>query len=224
MANPGYVYILYNSAMPTLVKVGQTTRDPSQRAREIGGTGVPGDFAVAYEERVPDCVEAERRVHRALAQHRYNPKREFFKLSLKDAIETVRQIAEDERAQQRQKDAIETARQMAEDERVRRRQKTEPILISQTQPIVARIPARVPPVHPLPLRWGVLSALLGFASVCVGLITVLVIAECILQLSRSHSTGDFVAGVFASIVMLAPCLVIAALLWKGAHALRFRRL
>src|SRR4051812_48808438 len=97
MPNQGYVYILFNSAMPSLVKIGQTTRDPEDRAQEIGGTGVPGRFVVAYRERVPDCVAVERRIHRELAKYRYDPKREFFELSLESAIATMRQIAEEER-------------------------------------------------------------------------------------------------------------------------------
>ena len=93
----GYVYILFHSAMPGLVKIGQTTRDPSDRATEIGGTGVPGRFAVAYRESVPDCRAAERRIHQSLAAYRYDPRREFFQISLEAAIEEVRKIAEDER-------------------------------------------------------------------------------------------------------------------------------
>jgi len=240
MPNPGYVYILFNSAMPHLVKVGQTTRDPSQRAREIGGTGVPVDFAVAYEERVQDCVEVERQVHRALAPYRYNPKREFFRLPLKDAIETVRQVAEAERVRRRQEDAIETALRLEAD-RARLQQRPEPTQRhASTDATRARawLPAADDPphsstasppprdtrvTHPPRLRWRVLSGLLRALSICTGLLTVPVVVVCCQGLSRSRSAGDACVGIVASIVMLAPCLAITWFGWKAAaRALRSR--
>lgn len=33
--NRGYIYVLANSAMPDLVKVGKTTRTPAERAAEL---------------------------------------------------------------------------------------------------------------------------------------------------------------------------------------------
>jgi ABC-type uncharacterized transport system permease subunit len=39
-------------------------------------------------------------------------------------------------------------------------------------------------------------------------------------LSRSPSTEDFIAGIFASVIMLAACVAIMCILWKGARLLR----
>jgi T5orf172 domain len=46
----GYVYILINTSFDGMIKVGRTTRDPQERARELSwATGIPTPFRVAYE-------------------------------------------------------------------------------------------------------------------------------------------------------------------------------
>ncbi|MEN9595630.1 MAG: hypothetical protein RL236_64, partial [Pseudomonadota bacterium] len=65
--NRGYIYVLANSAMPDLVKVGKTTRTPAERAAELSKvTGVPTPFIVVYEQLVDDCTAAEEFVHTML--------------------------------------------------------------------------------------------------------------------------------------------------------------
>ena len=45
---PGWVYVLVNSSMPGIAKVGRTTRAPRDRAAELSGvTGVATPFIVA---------------------------------------------------------------------------------------------------------------------------------------------------------------------------------
>jgi tetratricopeptide (TPR) repeat protein len=81
MNNLGFLYVLANSAMPGLVKVGKTTRTPSERAGELSGvTGIPTPFIVIYEQLFQDCSAAETFVHTYLAQkgHRISDAREFF--------------------------------------------------------------------------------------------------------------------------------------------------
>ena len=81
MNNLGFLYVLANSAMPGLVKVGKTTRTPSERAGELSGvTGVPTPFMVIYEQLFQDCSAAEAFVHAYLAQkgYRVSDAREFF--------------------------------------------------------------------------------------------------------------------------------------------------
>ena len=75
----GYVYILTNEAMPGLVKIGKTTRDPASRALELHQTGVPFPFTVALSVFAPDCHELERAVHADLNDCRVRPDREFFR-------------------------------------------------------------------------------------------------------------------------------------------------
>lgn len=88
----GFVYILLNPAVPGYVKIGKTTQTPEDRAEELSGaTGVPMPFVVAYDAVFADCDRAEEYVH-ALLQARgvqRTPNREFFALSLREAIAIV---------------------------------------------------------------------------------------------------------------------------------------
>lgn len=90
-SKPGWVYILTNEAMPGLVKIGLTTRNPKERAAELSGaSGVPLPFAVAWSRAVSDCAFVETAVHRMLDDRRVNGKRESFRVD----IATARQVIE----------------------------------------------------------------------------------------------------------------------------------
>ncbi len=85
-AIPGWLYVLVNPAMPGLVKVGHTTRNPPMRAIEIGdATGVPCAFHVAWCKAVPNSEHQEGVVHGLLAPQRPSPNREFFFASVEEA-------------------------------------------------------------------------------------------------------------------------------------------
>ncbi len=87
----GKIYILRSPYhKDAIVKIGRTSRISEKRAKEIsGGTGVPSEFEVLYEEDVFDSVLAEKLVHKKLNPERVNPKREFFRLPLKKAVKIV---------------------------------------------------------------------------------------------------------------------------------------
>jgi hypothetical protein len=96
MANPGYIYVLANSSMPDLVKVGKSQRPASERATELSRvTGVPTPFIVVYEQLFADQDGAESFVHAMLSQKglRQTDNREFFRASAKDVIEVILTIA-----------------------------------------------------------------------------------------------------------------------------------
>lgn len=81
----GYLYILVNQYVPTLVKIGYTDRDPHVRAAELSGTtGVPGRWAVKRYWLVENAFQWEQRIFAALNNHRETG--EFFKLSCDIAI------------------------------------------------------------------------------------------------------------------------------------------
>ncbi|MFR9525811.1 MAG: GIY-YIG nuclease family protein [Rikenellaceae bacterium] len=87
--NNGIVYVLTNSAMPGLVKIGMTTRnDIDQRMRELYSTGVPVPFECVYACEVPtcDCAKIESALHKAFDPHRVNKNREFFAIDTKQVI------------------------------------------------------------------------------------------------------------------------------------------
>ena len=86
----GYIYILINPALHRdLLKIGKTTRQPEDRAKEISSTGVPAEYRVAFDIESSDCDFAEIIVHDKLAKYRYTKNREFFKLPLKTAISEI---------------------------------------------------------------------------------------------------------------------------------------
>ena len=90
----GYIYVLVNSSMPELVKVGKTTREPAQRAAELSGvTGVATPFIIAFEQFFYDCDSAEEFIHASLERHglRQTNNREFFRAQPNDVIRVVLQ-------------------------------------------------------------------------------------------------------------------------------------
>ncbi len=92
----GWIYILISPGLQKdLLKIGRTTQSPEGRAKELSSsTGVPAEFHVAYDVYVLDCLKAEKLIHEKLHNHRYVNNKEFFKISLKQAIRTVQEIAD----------------------------------------------------------------------------------------------------------------------------------
>lgn len=92
----GYIYIMYNPALrEKLVKIGKMKRSSKGKSeRTVRHTGVPENFIVAYDLLVDDCDLVEKVVHNELSEYRLNKKREFFRLSLKDASVKVQEVVE----------------------------------------------------------------------------------------------------------------------------------
>lgn len=85
--NYGIVYVLTNSAMPDMVKIGMTTRENvDARMKELFTTSVPVAFECEYACRVDDCAKVEKALHIAFAPYRVHPQREFFKIAPEQAI------------------------------------------------------------------------------------------------------------------------------------------
>ncbi|OGA51668.1 MAG: hypothetical protein A3F74_06440 [Betaproteobacteria bacterium RIFCSPLOWO2_12_FULL_62_58] len=81
----GYLYILVNQYVPSLVKIGYTDRDPHVRATELSGTtGVPGQWVVRHYWLLENAFQWEQRIFLALRKHRETG--EFFKISAETAI------------------------------------------------------------------------------------------------------------------------------------------
>ena len=86
----GYLYLLVNPSMEGLVKIGKTTRNPRERAKELGvATGVPTPFILVFDVYVDDCHRAEEYVHTRLGKNRVSSKREFFQVPTNDAIKVL---------------------------------------------------------------------------------------------------------------------------------------
>jgi tetratricopeptide (TPR) repeat protein len=90
----GYIYVLVNSSMAGLVKVGRTTRLPSERVVELSApTGVPTPFVVAFEQFFSNCDLAEGFIHAELERRglRQAKNREFFRAPANDVIRVILQ-------------------------------------------------------------------------------------------------------------------------------------
>ncbi len=88
----GWIYVLVNSSIPGMVKVGRTVRAPTDRAAELSGvTGVATPFIVAYEQFFSDCYAAERYIHGDLEKRgwRVSTNREFFRGAPSEIIRVV---------------------------------------------------------------------------------------------------------------------------------------
>ena len=88
----GYIYVMVNPSLPNLVKIGKTTREPNERAKELSSaTGVPTPFILVYHKPFKDCHLAELVIHKYLEKEgaRVNDNREFFQISTTQAIDII---------------------------------------------------------------------------------------------------------------------------------------
>lgn len=95
------VYVLTNSAMPNLVKIGMTElQDVNLRLGQLYTTGVPFPFELAFACKVTNAAEVERALHKAFAPNRVNPKREFFSIHVDQAIAILKLLHVDDATQE----------------------------------------------------------------------------------------------------------------------------
>ena len=86
----GWIYIITNNAMPGLVKIGFSRKDPILRASELGGTGLPYPYVVIYDALVEDPQNIERLIHDQFQEKLEN--KEWFKCSGEYAISEIKRI------------------------------------------------------------------------------------------------------------------------------------
>lgn len=93
-SNAGFVYVLINQSFPDMVKIGRTYDSSTERAVKLSrNTAVPTEFTVIYDELVADCVHVERGMHERFAKYRVNDRREFFRITPKEAIVALQELA-----------------------------------------------------------------------------------------------------------------------------------
>ena len=93
----GWIYVLVNSSMPGLAKVGRTTKPPQDRAAELSGaTGVATPFVLAFDQAFADCCAAEKAIHHELERRglRIAANREFFRGSVSEVVRVVLEAAD----------------------------------------------------------------------------------------------------------------------------------
>lgn len=92
----GFVYILRNEAMPGLLKIGYSVKVPTERVDELFTTGVPEPFKLAYYCLVENADKLEPAIHRNLSDYRHRGNREFFRIELEAAVQSITNLCKPE--------------------------------------------------------------------------------------------------------------------------------
>jgi len=87
----GWVYVISNKSMPGLVKVGFSTKDPEDRAKELHHTGSPHPYVVEYEMLIEEAYRIEQQTHRYLSSKHED--KEWFRCSAEEAVAAIKQVA-----------------------------------------------------------------------------------------------------------------------------------
>ena len=87
----GWVYVMTNKAMPGLVKIGYSTKDPVLRAEELG-TGSPHPYEVEFDVLVEQPQAIEQHLHTIFAPKREG--KEWFRCGIIEAIQEMRKAVE----------------------------------------------------------------------------------------------------------------------------------
>ena len=82
-----------NPAHSGLLKIGQTSKDPLVRRKDLSSTGVPEEFVIEYQALSSDYEALEKKIHRKLSDVRLSKGKEFFKISVPEAINITREEA-----------------------------------------------------------------------------------------------------------------------------------
>lgn len=92
----GFVYILRNEAMPGLLKIGYSVKVPTERVAELFTTGVPEPFRLTYYCLAENAEKLETEIHRHLSEHRHRGDREFFRVELETAVQSISALCKPE--------------------------------------------------------------------------------------------------------------------------------
>jgi hypothetical protein len=81
--------------MPEMVKIGYTKNNPTERANQLSkSTGVPTPFNVVYSYSCFNGERIEKAVHKHLNKKRVNSQREFFYISVDEAIKIIESLGD----------------------------------------------------------------------------------------------------------------------------------
>ena len=87
----GFIYIMSNPAHSGLLKIGQTSKDPLVRRKDLSSTGVPEEFVIEYQALTSDYRRQEKLIHQKLNKVRHSSKKEFFSITVPEAINVIRE-------------------------------------------------------------------------------------------------------------------------------------
>lgn len=90
-----WVYVLSNKSMPNIVKIGYTKLPPEERAKQVSiGAGVPTPFIVEFAFKCHEGEFLEHEIHKHLNAYRVSNNREFFGISVNEAIGVVKELGQ----------------------------------------------------------------------------------------------------------------------------------
>jgi len=92
----GYIYIAVSAGLAENVcKVGATTNNPLERARQLSAsTSSALPFVIAYSRRVVNPFQVETSIHNQLEDYRVNESREFFNVPIYKVITLIEKFEE----------------------------------------------------------------------------------------------------------------------------------
>jgi hypothetical protein len=79
-----------NRAMPGLLKIGFSTKDPMNRAVQLEGTGIPFAYQVEFDILVQSPRDVEAGAHKRLSY--CHEAKEFFRTSVSEAIFAIKAV------------------------------------------------------------------------------------------------------------------------------------
>lgn len=89
MKMAGYLYVMSNSTMPGLLRIGATTGLPDHHAEELLNRSVPAPFVIEFAIWHENVHEITEDVHLYLGHCRVVTSRCFFQVSLREAIHAI---------------------------------------------------------------------------------------------------------------------------------------
>jgi hypothetical protein len=88
-----WVYVLVHPQEPELLKIGYTSKEPTQRLKEINSqTGVAGEYRMVYIYRTVNGQRLETAVHSFLKDKRINPRKEHFQINREEVIQVIKEM------------------------------------------------------------------------------------------------------------------------------------
>jgi hypothetical protein len=86
----GWLYVISNPEMSTLLKIGMTMRTPQERLAEANASDTwrpPVNYKIEFAKKVKNPLKKEKTIHKLLEQYneRVNRSREFFRISVEKA-------------------------------------------------------------------------------------------------------------------------------------------
>lgn len=87
----GYLYIIDSPSLPDMIKIGATRRlNPAIRVKELSSSSLPFPFKLRAFCFCEDVFDLENKMHEHFNSQRVSPQREFFYVSLQEAVEILR--------------------------------------------------------------------------------------------------------------------------------------